>query len=266
MTDYKEIREQFQIENQGQKIFGMIQRPDVEGKVPAVLYCHGLAGQKIGKHRMYVLLGERLAKVGIASFRFDFRGSGDSEGDFGSMSLEGEVSDAIKAFEFMAKHPNVDKKNLGLFGRSFGGAIAVIAAHRCGGVKSIALWAPVFNASQWEEKWEVFQTHKMAEEERRALMRINGQMPSVDFYKELFRMKLEKELKSLDDVPMLNIHGIKDPIVSIEHANYYEELRKNSSGKSKFIRLPHSDHDFTHPEEKIQALNVTTKWFQETLG
>jgi len=46
------------------------------------------------------------------------------------MSLQGEVSDAVKAFEFLSQQPDIDPMRMGIFGRSFGGAIAVIAAHR----------------------------------------------------------------------------------------------------------------------------------------
>lgn len=260
-----EIREQVEFKNQGEKIFGMIHHPTDKKKAPAVLFCHGLGGQKIGKHRMYVLLAELLAKAGIASLRFDFRGSGDSEGNFSDMTLAGQVDDALEAFEFLVKQPNIDTNHIGIFGRSFGGAIAVMAAHRFGHVKSIALWAPVFNAAQWEEKWELAEAKKMAEAERLALMRIEGQLPSHSFYKELFSMKLDQELEALINVPMLHIHGIKDPIVNIEHAKKYEAARKNSQAKTKFIRLQQSDHDFTDPEEKANALQITSQWFAETL-
>ena len=260
-----EIREQVEFKNQGSKIFGIIHRPAEKKNAPVVLFCHGLAGHKIGKHRMYVLLAELLAKAGIASFRFDFRGSGDSEGNFSDMTLEGEVDDALAAFEFIVKQPHIDTNHIGIFGRSFGGAIAIMAARRFGNVKSIALWAPVFNAAQWEEKWELAEAKKIAEAEKQALMRIEGQLPSLSFYKELFNMRLDQELEALKNVPMLHIHGLKDPIVSIIHADKYEAMRKNSPAKTKFIRLEQSDHDFAHPEEKANALEVTSQWFSDTL-
>lgn len=265
MTQAFEFREPIEFENQGSKIFGVIHRPIKKTKVPAVLFCHGLAGHKIGRHRMYVLLAEYLSKAGIASLRFDFRGSGDSEGDFGEMSLEGEVDDAMKALDLLIKLPYIDTDKIGIFGRSFGGAIAIIAAHRFGKIKSIALWAPVFNAVQWEEKWEIVQTHQLAEAERHDMMRYNGQLPSMSFYSELFSMNLDKELESLKDIPMLHIHGVMDPVVSIEHATMFEGKRMGSKAETVFIKLPHSDHDFTHPEEKLQAFAITTEWFANTL-
>jgi dipeptidyl aminopeptidase/acylaminoacyl peptidase len=260
-----ETRRWIEFTNEGSKIFGIMHHPLEIEKAPAILFCHGLAGQKTGQHRMYVLLSECLSKIGIASMRFDFRGSGDSEESFAEMSLKGEISDAVKAVEFLSRQPGIDPERIGIFGRSFGGAIAVMAAHRSGKVKSMALWAPVYNASQWEVHWEMVQTNQIDREKRQEMMRINGQLPSMDFYEELFKMTIQKELDSLKNIPLLLIHGEKDPLVSIEHSEKYADSRGPVSGITKLIRLPHSDHDFTHPEEKLVAINHTCQWFSKTL-
>lgn len=260
-----ENREMVEFTNHGTKIFGIIHRPIGEEKPPVVVFCHGLAGHKIGKHRMYVQLAENLSHVGIASFRFDFRGSGDSEGGFGEMSMQGEIEDALKALEFITQQPHLNPSRIGIFGRSFGGAIAIYAASQFGKAKSIALWAPVFNGEQWEEQWEKLETHQIDEESRHELMRINGQMPSVSFYQELISMNLDKELQTLNQVPLLLIHGENDPLVTMSHSEKYVDARIESQAETKFIRLPHSDHDFTHPDEKIHAINATSQWFAKTL-
>lgn len=260
-----ETREHVEFTIQGSKIFGVVHRPIGEEKPPIVLFCHGLAGHKIGKHRMYVQLAESFSHVGIASFRFDFRGSGDSEGGFDEMSMEGEIDDAVNALEVISKLAYVNPTRIGIFGRSFGGAIAVYAAHRFGKAKSMALWAPVYNGDQWEEQWEKVETMQMDEDTRHELMRINGQMPSMDFYKELFSMNLEEELISLSNIPMLLIHGEKDPLVGIKHSEKYVDTRIDAQAETKFIRLSHSDHDFTHPDERLHATNATCQWFAKTL-
>lgn len=260
-----EERMQVEFEYEGEKIFGVLHLPLSAVKSPVVLFCHGLAGHKIGKHRMYVSLAECLSRVGIASFRFDFRGSGDSEGNFSDMTLVGEVNDAYNALLYLEKQPRIESERIGIFGRSFGGAIAVMAAHRYGKCKTMALWAPVFNAKQWEEQWELFETHQIDEETRHNLMRINGQLPSIKFYREMFKMNIEKDLKSLENSPLLLVHSESDPLVNIEHSNLYLNARRNCPGKTEFISLPHSDHDFNHPEEKLHAIRTTCQWFAKTI-
>ncbi len=265
MDKYEE-RTEVVLQNHGQKVFGIFHRPTGIVKPPCVLFCHGLAGHKIGEHRVYVYLAEQLSKAGVASLRIDFRGSGDSEGEFSEMTLKGEVSDALLALNFLQDSPLIDAKRIGVYGRSFGAAVATIAAEKFGNIQSIALWAPIFDGHQWEEAWEMQESGEMDAKRRHQLMMVNGQLPSVEFYSEIFTMNLAAHIRKLSHVPFFLIHGEKDPIISIEHSERYVKVRsEDPAAKTEFIRIPHSDHDFTNPEEKQLALKLTTKWFKETL-
>lgn len=260
-----EERQSIILHNHGQKIFGMMHRPLTTAKTPVVLICHGLAGTRVGKHRMYVTLSEGLAKLGIASLRIDFRGSGDSEGLFSEMTYSGEVDDAVMALNHLAEDEQIDKNRIGIMGSSFGGAVAINAAAKFHKIKSIVLWASIFDVSQWEKTWEIVATGQVDEEKRHEMMRIDGQLPGIQFYKELFALDLTPYHDALQSTPMLHIHGEQDPIVSISHAFKFEALRKNAKALTEFMRLPHSDHDFSHPEEKVRAIEATSEWFKRTL-
>lgn len=261
----QEIRESVILENQGQKIFGILHRPLVPKPYPAVLMCHGLAGHKTGRYRLYVLLAERLSKLGIASLRIDFRGSGDSEGDFSDTTLSGEVSDAIKAMTFLRSLPDVDTSRIGIFGRSVGGVVALITARQVGNIKTLATWAPLFDAHQWEDKWKQLHAPQVTQEQREMLMRVNGQLPSYAFLKEIVELQMDKELAALKGTPLLHIHGEQDAVILPEHANRYQRARDDAQAVSNFIRLPGSDHDFSNPEERMLALEETAAWFALTL-
>lgn len=261
-----EEREVVVLENKGQRIFGILHMPmNPKGPVPAVLICHGLAGHKTGKYRLYVTLAQMLTRNGIAALRVDFRGSGDSEGEFEDMTVQSTVSDALLSLEWLEKQPRIDPNRLGVYGRSFGGSVAVMAASRFAKCKSIALWAPVFNAKPWQKLWQALHAGQLDEKTRVNAMTINGQMPSLNFYKEFFEMDLEKDLQSLRKVPILHIHGEKDELILIEHADEYVKHREKADAKTKFIRLPQSDHDFSLAEDQKEALIITTRWFMDTL-
>lgn len=260
-----EERESVVLENQGQKIFGIFHRPLSNPKPPAILMCHGLAGDKTGKYRIYVILAKKLAELGIASLRIDFRGSGDSEGDFVDMTLESEISDAIKALEFLEKDPRIDTTRLGIFGRSVGGSVGLMAARRHNNIKSLVTWAPLSDGNQWLELWDKIHAPGVSEEQRKSVMRVNGQVPGYNFFQQLFRMQMEEELEALHEIPFLHIHGEKDAIVVIDHANKYAKFREKAIARTKFLRLPRSDHDFSDPQEQQIALEETCKWFKETL-
>lgn len=260
-----EIREGIVLENFNQKIFGILHRPITNKSTPAILICHGLAGHKTGKYRLYVNLAKALAESGIAALRIDFRGSGDSEGEFSDMTLEGEVSDALKGLDFLYNNPLFDNSRIGLFGRSVGGTVALIAARRHGKIKSLATWAPLYDGEQWAEKWEMVQKQDLSPEHRFSMMMVNGQVPGIDFLKQLFTIRMDEVLKELDGSPLLHIHGELDNIINIHHANKYLELRKLAKGLNKFIRLPKSDHDFSEPREQKIAIIETCQWFIDTL-
>jgi hypothetical protein len=266
MNEY-EIRESVTLINENQKIFTVFHKPigvSVSNKkIPAILICHGFAGQKTGKYRFYVTLAEELAKNGIAALRIDFRGCGDSEGDFSKTTLQAQVSDAIIALNFLKSCPEIDQNRMGICGRSLGGAVSVIAAKKFQNIKSIALLAPMFSADSWREKWLQLKKTGLAEDKNVVVMQ--GQLAGLNFLRELFEMRLEDELAHLKHVPLLHIHGEMDNIVTEEHASKYRDCRLEAVAKSEFLSFKQSDHDFTDLKERLEAINKTVSWFKATL-
>jgi uncharacterized protein len=68
-----------------------------------------------------------LSEFGYVTLRFDMRGCGKSEGDFGRVICLEQVEDLGNALDFLATHPAVDSDRIGAIGSSFGGAVAVYA-------------------------------------------------------------------------------------------------------------------------------------------
>jgi pimeloyl-ACP methyl ester carboxylesterase len=260
-----DMRDNVTLINEGKKLFAIFHRPIGLTTYPAVLICHGFAGTKVGRHRIYVNLSEALAAKGIASLRIDFRGCGDSEGSFEETTLEGQVSDALLGLNFLKNHPQVDPKNIGMLGRSMGGPIAVVAARRFGKVKSLALWCPVFSARPWLEEWEhVLQTSN-GNGSGSSTVSFHGQTASQALFEQLFELQMERELADLAHVPLLHVHSELDEIVNISHADNYVRCRQAGSALSQFIRLKESDHEFSLIPERDHTVQETALWFQKTL-
>lgn len=260
----KEKREFVVFENEGQKVYGTLHLPLIETKAPAIVMCHGFAGNRIGQFRLYVLLAQKLAEVGIASLRFDFRGSGESEGDFSQMTVAGEVSDALKALEFIESHPQINADRIGILGNSFGGAVAVLASCRNKKVKSLALLAALFNSNLWKSRWEALKTaDDTSKKELHRLLDEHTLAPG--FLKEFFQLDIEMALKSVADLPMLHIHSEKDERVGIDQADHYLRCRKEVKGETYSMRLKLSGHAFSNSEERNLVIEETVKWFQRTL-
>lgn len=261
-----ERREPIVLNCQGQKILGVIHYPAVTQteKLPAVLFCHGLGGHKVGKFRLYIDLAEKLASLGIVSLRFDFRGAGDSEGKLSDMTITSQVEDATLALDFLKNEPLVEARRIGLFGRSFGGLIAILCAAKASNIKSLALWAPVFSGEPWLEKWKALQNTPLVKEQKQALMKINGIYPGMPLFQQLFMLDLAAELATLHNVPLLHVCGEQDQLVTLFHAEKFQQARQHAA-KSEFLRLAESDHDFSHTAERQKAMQKTVEWFKETL-
>ena len=97
----------------------------VPGRTAAtMLWLHGNAGN-IG-HRVDNI-AELHARLGLGLFIFDYRGYGRSEG---SPTEEGTYLDAEAALAYLGSREDVDPRNVALFGRSLGCAVAAELATR----------------------------------------------------------------------------------------------------------------------------------------
>lgn len=262
-----EERNSITLENNGQKIFGMLHLPLVKNQeqVPAVLMCHGFGGNKTGKFRIYVSLAQRLAEMGIASFRFDFRGSGDSEGDFKEMTVESEVSDALIGLEYLNSHPLVDSNRIGMLGNSFGAAISVLAASKYEKVKSLVLLAALFSSNQWKSQWEAIQSKGSDSSLKEIMKAFDGNIPGTAFFKSFFQMNIEPHLATLQKTPLLHIHSLCDERISMTEADQYARCREKANSETRYIRLEKCDHSFSHPEERLMIIEEAAQWFKKTL-
>jgi alpha/beta superfamily hydrolase len=264
MNEY-ETRESVVLINDNQKIFSVFHKPQVSDdsvKFPAILICHGFAGQKCGKFRFYVTLAEELAKIGIASLRIDFRGCGDSEGEFSNTTLSSQVSDACLALDYLKNHNQVDSSKIGICGRSFGGAVSVIAARKFHSIKSIVLLAPMFSADSWAEKWHMLK--KTIPSDNKNVVVMDGQIAGIALLTEIFAMRLDKELLSLNYIPLLHIQGDSDKVISDEHTLKFRDCRKRAI-LTEFIALKGCDHEFSDLTARKEAIEKTVLWFKKTL-
>lgn len=66
---------------EGETLVGVLHGADAPDSDVGVLTVVGGPQYRVGSHRQFVLLSRALARSGVPSFRFDYRGMGDSEGD-----------------------------------------------------------------------------------------------------------------------------------------------------------------------------------------
>jgi alpha/beta superfamily hydrolase len=94
---------------------------------PAAIVCHPhpLYGGDMNNN-VVVAVCQALAATGIASLRFNFRGVGRSEGNYGDGV--GERTDVAAALAYLRQLAQVQQDSIGIVGYSFGATVALSAA------------------------------------------------------------------------------------------------------------------------------------------
>ena len=95
-----------------------------------------------------------LSHLGIATFRYDKRGCGQSEGDFNTASLFDLVNDALSAWQWLRNRPEIDAERTGVLGQSEGAVIALMLAARNPDIYFYIWQGGIYNNLEQIIKWQ----------------------------------------------------------------------------------------------------------------
>ena len=116
----------FQNPKDNVQIFGTFTYPiNKEGNYPIVFLASGSGSQDrnctLLGHQSFLLIADQFARAGIATFRFDDRGAGESKANFSLASLTDFVSDLTTSINYFAQDEQLKDHPFGLLGHSEGG-------------------------------------------------------------------------------------------------------------------------------------------------
>lgn len=250
---------QISFENEGQKLYGFLHLPGDPGPHPAVALLHGFGGNHIEPHALFPKAARALASAGIAALRFDFRGSGDSEGLFQDASIQTEIDDAHAGIEFLRVQPQVDATRLALLGLSLGGLVAACAAASRPDIRALVLWSAVahlgelFMASSSPNRLEHLEQHGYTDAGGLALGR--------DFVQQAMTVDPVTSLASWGG-PVLIAHGTADATVPLDHAYRY----KTAAGdRAELMLLDGADHVFSGLPWEEAVIGGSLRWLARRL-
>jgi alpha/beta superfamily hydrolase len=120
---------------------GVLAIPEGAGPFPAVIVCHPhpLYGGSMDNNVVYSL-SEALTQASFVAFKFNFRGVGGSQGEFGQGI--GEQEDVEAAISFINTAKKVDSKRIGLAGYSAGAGFALPVGLNDVRIKALAAISP----------------------------------------------------------------------------------------------------------------------------
>jgi len=273
--------------NEGMNLIGTLTVPISNMKMQVVLYLNGFAGDRNelifngGQEYIWQRLSRFLAEQGIASLRIDFRGSGESDGDFTMASFSTQISDALAALEFIrhSLRSEVDWKSIGILGFSQGGLVGSYATARDGNVDSLLLWSPVSHPPMVYEglftKAGMKQGLALAEGGTITLgIYFNDVYIDWDvsmgkrFFEEIFQYAPVAELCKTYTGPLMALCGSQDPVIWPQ-PHQSDTYMRHHDGFEKLVMLE-ADHAFNwwdgaEPEKFHDAIYWSAAWFIHTL-
>jgi esterase/lipase len=250
--------------NQGQQLMGVLHEPDhlkPEHKAPAIAMFHGFTGHKSETHRLFVRIARALCSAGFVVLRFDFMGSGDSDGDFENMTVAGEVSDAEQAITFLSELPEVYDKTVGVIGLSMGGRVAAILASKDNRVKFAVLYSAALTPLK-PKFWQGFSSETVGKLEKGEAIQLNGGWYIKKPFFDTLDETVPHEVMSRIKVPILIVHGDSDQTVPLEGATKGFEIVKDLNTKNELYIVKGGDHVFSTREHTQEVIEKTVGWLK----
>ncbi|MFX1475666.1 MAG: alpha/beta hydrolase family protein [Promethearchaeota archaeon] len=238
----------------GELVRGNFVMPPGTGPFPGICKFHGLPGSPDQVHG----IAWQLALAGFAVLTFDFRGFRRSEGFF---SLSSEVEDARNAVTHLQESSLTTEGWVGVYGASFGGAVAVLAAAQDKRINAVCLRAPVYDTaafvrspifSQGVEQLQLGQIHGMDDPQTRA--RILEQL-----VEESVQLNPFNEIDSIAPRPLFITTGDADKGIDIAGVRRFFEAAKDPK---ELVIVEGADHNLSDPAAYNATVEAVVSWFQ----
>ena len=245
---------QLDIRSGGLTLRGYLVRPDLEAgrSCGLLLLCHGFpAGHKgaAGAAQTYPQLADRLtAEAGWAVLTFNFRGTGESEGDF---SLGGWMDDLRSAVDYALALPQIS--GVWLAGFSTGGSLALCGAGEDERVRGVAALAAPADFSQWAAAPD----RLLAEAGDLGVIR-NAGFPDdpAAWARELDELRPLALVGKVPPRPLLIVHGGDDTVVPVVEARALDDA---ADGRGELRVLSGAGHRL---RDDPRAIAVLLGWLE----
>ncbi len=164
-----------------------------------LLFCHGFLSDKSGSYESRC---ERAVEEGYNAVRFDFRGSGESDGAFVDSTLSTGIADLRAVIEHFSP------PSYALFGSSFGAKTALHAATEAPRLEAVVARSPVtYNRA--------FESYRETVESEGSLQFDEGRAIDGRFFEDFETYGFEDVVDRLD-APVAIFHGTTDESVPVE--------------------------------------------------
>ena len=292
-------REQVHFYSEGSRLAGHVYIPDgaaAGDRRAAIALCHGFTGIK---EMILPQYAKAFVEAGFVALTFDYRGFGESDGARGRLLWSDQAADIRNAVTYLSARDDVDENRLGLWGTSYGGALAPYAfalddrVGACVGQLGFSDGYTALASRMPEEQLDVFRN--MIEQDRRRRVLHNEPMygdamalagdPEMTAYfeeaaKELPQIR-DREIMlqfleaHLEFSPILVIHKKGDRALLLIAAELdvvcpvenYKELYDAAPQPKKWVVFEGARHfEFYSGEPADRSASEAVDFFAEHLG
>ena len=237
-----------------QKIYAQLYKPNKIGKMPIVIYSHGLGAS----YRAGIDYAKELVNYDIATITIDFRGGSNrskSDGSTKEMSFLTEMEDVETIIKYVKELDYVDKDNIILMGSSQGGAISALVSAKRNDIKGTVLLYPALGIPSHVKNW--FEDEESLTEEIKMTDKITV---GPKYFKDIWDMDVYTEIAK-DEKQILILQGTEDDLVSPEHSKKVDGIYKNSElflieGAGHGFDGKQFDEAITHIVDYLEKIEV----------
>ena len=240
-TDGTYTVKEYDFESNGKNLYARAFVPDASGRVPLVIFSHGLGAN--ARHEEEVQ--KTLAKAGIAVFSLEFAGGSSSaapmsEGLTTEMSVLTEVQNLKDAIRIASGMEYTDPQKIYLMGSSQGGLVTALTAEELTNIAGLFLFYPAFSLpddirSSFPKLDEVPETFNLL-----------GTKIGKKYITDIYGMDAYANLDKLM-MPVHIYHGKDDNIVPLTASQKAMKRLKNA----RLTTLEDTGHALT-PEQQAQ--------------
>lgn len=197
-------------------------------------------------------ISRALTQRGIAVFRFDFTGLGNSDGDFGNTNFSSNIQDLLAACDFLRQEYQAPGM---LIGHSLGGAAVLAMADQVPEAKAVVTIGAPFGAAHVAHNFSAAldDINQKGEAEVTLGLRqfvIKKQfLEDIDHYTDGDLSHLKKAL--------LVMHAPMDGTVSIEEA---EKIYRSAKHPKSFVSLDDADHLLSRKQDSEYVAATIAGW------
>lgn len=256
--------------SRGQKVDGILDLPSKRTN-KIIIMCHGLASNK--NNKFFVKASKEFCRHNLATFRFDFRGSGKSEGEF--CGIGGEADDLIAAIDFIKGYQDGKFKKMGLLGISLGAAVIIHAGNSdkeipCvlinPALSAVEIFKHMISSPIWWYFAGRFNKYKRkANQIKKGLKDVELAGAYNDFRFRLGKLFFHDVVYRLRCIAkkILFIQSSDDGLVNEEITR--EIFSKVKTKAKKLVMIKHGDHALSKGFASHMAINASIEWFEKWL-